>query len=66
MGFDPLQQSDTYEADALPPSHHGWTKLAYYLFPKKDNVSIRKTMLEIIPSLNDFFKQFIQNWFSDS
>ena len=25
MGFDPPVQSDTsYEADALPPSHHGW------------------------------------------
>ena len=28
MGFDPPAQSDTsYEADALPPSHHGWTNV---------------------------------------
>ena len=28
MGFDPPAQIDTsYEADALPPSHHGWTSL---------------------------------------
>ena len=26
MGFDPPEHIDTsYEADALPPSHHGWT-----------------------------------------
>ena len=26
-GFDPPAQSDnSYEADALPPSHHGWIK----------------------------------------
>ena len=25
MGFDPLEYSHaTYEASALPPSHHGW------------------------------------------
>ena len=31
-GFDPPAQSDTsYEADALPPSHHGWIKITYYL-----------------------------------
>ena len=29
MGFDPPAQSDTsYEADALPPSHHGWIGFA--------------------------------------
>ena len=28
-GFDPPAQSDTsYEADALPPSHHGWMSLS--------------------------------------
>ena len=30
-GFDPLAQSDTSEADALPPSHHGWIMQKVYL-----------------------------------
>ena len=30
MGFNPLAQNDTsYEADALPPSHHGWMGLTF-------------------------------------
>ena len=31
-GFDPPWQSETsYEADALPPSHHGWMKQLKYV-----------------------------------
>ena len=38
-GFDPPEQSDTsYEADALPPSHHGWI-LLNCLFPCTKNNS---------------------------
>ena len=32
-GFDPRAQSDTsYEADALPPSHHGWILIIFINF----------------------------------
>ena len=41
-GFDPPSQSDTsYEADALPPSHHGWILT---LFTRDQNHDYQKNL----------------------
>ena len=36
-GIDPMVQShDSYEARALPPSHHGWIHHGFKNFQKSD------------------------------